>query len=94
MQSRRSRLPVVEDVAPFSAVSLRAGAALAVAGGDPPSLATPLVLVGPEGGWEVEEVRVGLPTVGLGPSVLRTETAALAAGTLLIALRAGVVSPR
>jgi 16S rRNA (uracil1498-N3)-methyltransferase len=94
MQSRRARLPVVEEVASFAAISLRSGAAMAVGGGDPPSLATPLVLVGPEGGWEVEEVDAGLPTVGLGPSVLRTETAAVAAGTLLVALRAGLVSPR
>ena len=94
MQSRRARLPVVEEVAPFSIVARRTGAAVAVAGGEPPSLASPLVLVGPEGGWDDEELGAGLPTVGLGPGVLRTETAAVAAGTLLVALRAGLVSPR
>ncbi len=94
MQSRRARLPVVEEVASFSDVVGRAGAALAVAGGDPPSLATPLVLVGPEGGWEPDELAAGAPTVGLGPGVLRTETAAVASGSLLVALRAGLVMPR
>jgi 16S rRNA (uracil1498-N3)-methyltransferase len=94
MQSRRARLPVVEEVAPFPALAGRPGAALAVAGGDPPSLTTPLVLVGPEGGWDADEMGAGLPVVGLGPGILRTETAAVAAGTLLVALRAGLVSPR
>ena len=94
MQSRRARLPVVEDAVPFSEVIGRAGAAMAVAGGDPPSLVTPLILVGPEGGWETDELAAGAATVGLGTGVLRTETAAAAAGTLLVALRAGLVMPR
>ena len=93
MQSRRARLPVVEQVASFPEVAGRAGAALAVHGGGAPSPATMLVLVGPEGGWAVEELTAGLPTVGLGPGVLRTETAAMAAATLLVALRAGLVAP-
>ena len=33
------------------------------------------------------------PGVGLGPTVLRAETAAVVAGTLLCALRGGVVLP-
>jgi 16S rRNA (uracil1498-N3)-methyltransferase len=94
MQSRRARLPVVEDVASFPDVSRRTGAALAAVGGDPPSLATPLILIGPEGGWEAAELAAAVPTVGLGPGILRTETAAVAAGALLVALRAGLVSPR
>jgi len=39
--------------------------------------------VGPEGGWGPEELASGLPTVALGPGVLRVETAAVAAGVLL-----------
>jgi len=93
MQSRRAWLPVVEDPLPFAAAAARPGAALAVAGGDPPSLARPVVLVGPEGGWDTDELGAGLPTIGLGPHVLRTETAAVVAGTLLVALRAGLVAP-
>jgi 16S rRNA (uracil1498-N3)-methyltransferase len=93
MQSRRAWLPVVDGVTPFAAVAAEAGAALAHPGGEPPSLDRPVLLVGPEGGWEATELAAGLPVVGLGPSVLRAETAAVVAGALLCALRAGVVSP-
>ena len=68
--------------------------ALAVQGGAPLTLATPIVLVGPEGGWSEEEL-AAVPDarhVGLGPNVLRAETAAMAAGVLLVALRAGLVT--
>ncbi len=53
------------------------------------------MLVGPEGGWSEEEL-VAVPVahrVGLGPNVLRAETAALAAGVILAALRGGLVAP-
>ena len=93
MQSRRAWLPAVEGPSTFADAAARPGAALAVAGGDPPSLARPVVLVGPEGGWDADELGAGLPTVGLGPHVLRTETAAVAAATLLVALRCGLLSP-
>ncbi len=62
-------------------------------GGAPPGLDRPVVAVGPEGGWDDEE-RARFPGgVGLGPTVLRAETAAVAAGTLLCALRSGLVGP-
>lgn len=94
MQSRRAWLPVVDEPVPFSVAATWPGVALAVAGGDPPSLALPVVLVGPEGGWDPSvELGAGLPTVGLGPNVLRTETAAVVAGTLLVALRSGLLAP-
>lgn len=89
MQARRARLPVVEDVATFAEVARRPGALLAEPGGRPLAPGDALVLVGPEGGWAPEELAVGLPTVGLGPTVLRAETAAVAAGVLLAALRPG-----
>ena len=66
--------------------------ALAQLGGDSPALAAPAVAVGPEGGWEASEV-AGRPLVGLGPHVLRADTAAVASGLLLCALREGVVGP-
>lgn len=48
------------------------------------------VLVGPEGGWEADELRAmqarGIQAVGLGPRVLRTETAGLAALAAIQAL--------
>jgi 16S rRNA (uracil1498-N3)-methyltransferase len=95
MQSRRLRLPVVERVrtlAELGSSSEPGLVALAVPGGDPPTLLHPTVLVGPEGGWTPEEERDARATVGLGPSVLRTETAAVVAASLLSALRAGLLS--
>ena len=92
VQSRRVWLPVVGTVARFETVAAERGACVAHPGGGPPSLHRPVLLVGPEGGWDEAELAVAGPaTVGLGPSVLRTETAAVVAGTLLCALRAGIV---
>jgi 16S rRNA (uracil1498-N3)-methyltransferase len=90
MQSRQVWLPVVEEVQPFASVAAP-DAAVAQQGGDPPSLARPFILVGPEGGWDDAELALGLPVVTLGPTVLRSETAAMAAGVLLCGLRAGVI---
>jgi 16S rRNA U1498 N3-methylase RsmE len=53
-----------------------------------------VLLVGPEGGWAPEERALGAPLVGLGEHVLRAETAAVTAGVLLAALRAGFVTRR
>jgi 16S rRNA (uracil1498-N3)-methyltransferase len=103
MQSRQVWLPIVNDVQPFSSFSSFSsfsgagaagpGVAMAERGGDPPSLAFPTVLVGPEGGWDESELASGLAHVALGPTVLRAETAAVAAGLLLCALRSGIVHP-
>lgn len=93
MQSRRVWLPVVGGVTPFEAMAAEPGAALAHPGAGPPALDHPAVLVGPEGGWDDAELAAAPALVGLGPSVLRTETAALVAGALLCALRAGVITP-
>ncbi len=92
MQSQRLHLPQVSPVYDLPEAASLPGAVLAHPGGDPPSLATTVVLVGPEGGWSDEELAMGLPRVGLGPGVLRAETAAMAAGTLLGALRHGMVA--
>lgn len=93
MQCRRAWLPVLDDVARFDAVSSLPGAALADVGGAPPSLERPTILIGPEGGWSDEERDRGIPAVGLGNHVLRAETAAITAASLLGALRLGLVSP-
>ena len=93
VQSRRAWLPTVDPVTPFAAVAGEPGAALAHPGGGPPSLDRTVLLIGPEGGWDEDELATGLPRVGLGPAVVRTETAAVVAGALLCALRAGVVRP-
>jgi 16S rRNA (uracil1498-N3)-methyltransferase len=87
MQCRRSRLPLVEPLCRFDDVAGRPGAALATVGGGEPALDHPVVLVGPEGGWSPEELATPLPRVGLAPYVLRSETAAIVAGALLVALR-------
>lgn len=47
------------------------------------------VAIGPEGGWEPGEWDESRVRVGLGPTVLRAETAAVAAATLLAAARGG-----
>lgn len=103
MQSRGLWLPSIEGVAGFEEALALPGAVLAEPGASSEavpesgsvSLAAPTVLVGPEGGWSDGERDVaGGRRVSLGASVLRTETAAVAAGVLLTALRAGVVMPR
>ena len=52
-----------------------------------PALSSVLVAVGPEGGWQEEEVeravRTGFLAVGMGPRTLRTETAGPAALSVL-----------
>jgi 16S rRNA (uracil1498-N3)-methyltransferase len=96
MQSRRVWLPEVQTAQPFASLvsALPAGkAALAHPEGGLPTLAHPTILVGPEGGFSDDELSCGLPTTDLGPGILRAETAAMAAGLLLCALRAGVVAP-
>jgi len=94
-QSRNPWLPElvgVLDLADLAAAVAPAPLALAHPGGDPPSVAMPALAVGPEGGWDDSELAPGgYPVVGLGPQILRAETAAVAAGLLLCALRNGLV---
>jgi 16S rRNA (uracil1498-N3)-methyltransferase len=97
MQSRRRWLPAVEPLQPFAPLAGGAGVALADGGADagPPDPGRwPVVLVGPEGGWSDAERAAGTGRfVRFGPNVLRAETAAVAAGAVLVALRSGVVRP-
>ena len=92
-QSRRTWLPVVEAVTPLERLADLVGVvpALAVPGGGPLSLDRPLVAVGPEGGWDDAELALFEEGVGLGPTVLRSETAALLAAGLLSGLRSNLV---
>lgn len=90
MQSRRAWLPTVEPLAAFDDVATRPGAALAERGGSPPTLATPTLLIGPEGGWSDAERAANARTIGLGSTVLRAETAAIAGGVLLCGLRSAL----
>lgn len=91
-QSRRAFLPDISGPRPFAEVASGPGVALAQPGGGPPTPDHRTILIGPEGGWSPAELGVGLRTVGLGPLVLRVETAAMAATTLLVALRSQQVS--
>jgi 16S rRNA (uracil1498-N3)-methyltransferase len=94
-QCRRVWLPEVTGVRPVAdLVRSEDRMALAQLGGEPPGAGTTVLAVGPEGGWSPEELALGLPTVGLGPWVLRAETAAVAAGSIMAALRAGTVVGR
>lgn len=90
-QSRRLWLPAVEGPRGVAELWAWPGVAVADGGGGPLDPGTTTVIVGPEGGWAGTECPAGVPRLGLGPSVLRTETAAIAAGVLLTARRAGVV---
>jgi 16S rRNA (uracil1498-N3)-methyltransferase len=92
MQSRRCTVPRIEGpVRPSGLVG--PGTVVAEPGGGPLGADATCVLIGPEGGWAPTE-RDGLgPPIGLGPTILRTETAAVVAGSLLAALRSGLVGP-
>jgi len=98
MQARLTRLPrlsgpvTAAQVAQVAGGPAQAWAAAEPGGAHAPDLAHPRVLIGPEGGWAEGELPAGLARVGLGPTVLRTETAAVAAATVLVLLRAGLLS--
>lgn len=94
-QCRRARLPDVADLAPLASLDGHPGLVVADrAGASPSGLAVPpggelLVVVGPEGGLAPAEVERLRPwaRLNLGAHVLRAETAALAAGAVLGAVR-------
>jgi 16S rRNA (uracil1498-N3)-methyltransferase len=86
MQSRRLWLPTV--IGPVTPEQL-AGPTVALAEpeGEPLSLDTSTVLIGPEGGWTEAELSRHARHARLGSSILRVETAALVAAVQLSALR-------
>ena len=92
MQSRRARLPVVDDVVDLGALVGTPGLVVADRDGNPvaalgaPGPAGWTVLVGPEGGLAPEELAslAGVPTLGLGPHVLRAATAPVAAAAVVL----------
>ena len=91
MQSRRCRLPEIVPPAPAMPVLGEADVAVAHMDGGPVSLDQPTIVIGPEGGWSVDELGAARHRVALGPHVLRAETAAIVAGALLGAQRLAVV---
>ena len=90
-QCRRARLPEIADPAPLSGLAGHPGLVVAEWGGGPAAaVANPpggelLVVVGPEGGLTDRELASLRPwaRLGLGPHVLRAETAALAAAAVV-----------
>jgi 16S rRNA (uracil1498-N3)-methyltransferase len=92
MQCRRTWLPAVGAVVDFAEAAALPGAAMADREGEPPSLARPVVLVGPEGGWSDSERGAKLPHVRLAGHILRAETASITICSILGALRERLVS--
>lgn len=86
MQSRRVWLPTISGPVQVSDVAT-ASSALADPDGGALSLDTPMVLIGPEGGWSPAELDQPARHVCLGSTILRVETAALVAAAQLSALR-------
>lgn len=99
MQSRRVRLPELSGVS--SVLEMTADSqggcgdaiVLGEPGGRPARLDDRVVLVGPEGGWSPAELGSGPESISLSPQVLRAETAAIVAGSLIAQLRAELVVP-
>lgn len=84
-QSRSVWLPEVSG--PRSVGELLPGAAAAEPGGRPLGVTDHVVAIGPEGGWSPDELRRAGSTVSLGDTVLRVETACLAAASRMVAMR-------
>ena len=100
MQSRRVWLPSVSGLVTLADALAMPGAAVADPAASPatqgavpaspatPNLASPvLIVVGPEGGFDDDEIPANVARVSLGDTILRAETATLVAATLLAARR-------
>ncbi len=89
MQSRRVRLPIIDDLTSLAALVADHGeVVLADPDGDPLGPADRFVVIGPEGGWAPTE-RSGRRLVSLPGGVLRAETAALTAAVIMALHRDG-----
>lgn len=89
MQSHRVRLPELTAVVPALEWLAQPGVAGAHFGAPEIGVASRSVAIGPEGGWAPSEVGAIVESVSLGDTVLRAETAAIAAGVLLCAAARG-----
>jgi 16S rRNA (uracil1498-N3)-methyltransferase len=94
-QCRRARVPEVDGVQPVTELSGRPGLVLADPGGDgaarlpDPAGGAWLLVVGPEGGFDPDEVAsLDASRLCLGPFVLRAETAAITGAAVLATRRA------
>jgi 16S rRNA (uracil1498-N3)-methyltransferase len=85
LQSRRVWLPVIDG--PFPATAVLPTAAAAEPGGRAVAPDDTTIAVGPEGGWSEAESKLAAGHVSLGSNVLRVETAAVVAVTLMVQCR-------
>lgn len=83
LQARRVWLP--ELAGPVPALDVLATAVVAEPGGRPLGPEDATVAIGPEGGWSAAEVAAAAGQVSLGPNVLRVETAAVVATSMMVA---------
>ena len=81
-QSRGVWLPSVTG--PVAAAEILPTAVAAEPGAEPLAGATTTVAIGPEGGWSRAELELAGSTAAIGPTVLRVETAAIAAACRLV----------
>ena len=84
MQSRRTWLPSIHSITALADVLAMPGCAIAEPGGVEISREHRIVVIGPEGGFAPDELTSQVPTVSLGESILRAETAAIVAGALMV----------
>lgn len=84
MQSRRTFLPRIEFTG-FERMLEQNGMAIAEVGGrDPIDDAVHGILIGPEGGFDRDELDYAVPKIGLSRNILRVETAAIVAASMLV----------
>lgn len=88
MQSRRVFLPIVTGPHALADVLSQPHSAVADPAGSGDLSGVHCIVIGPEGGFDPEEVGANAQCVSLGESILRAETAAIVAGTLMVAHRA------
>lgn len=89
MQSHRVRLPELELLRPAQEWIASSDVVIAHFGGRDLAPTDRSIAIGPEGGWSPGELAsAATRTVSLGETVLRSETAAIAAATLVLALSA------
>jgi 16S rRNA (uracil1498-N3)-methyltransferase len=81
-QSRRVWRVAID--APVEATTVLAGFVVAEPGARRLESTDRSVAIGPEGGWSPDELEIARERVSLGPNILRTETAAVAATALCV----------
>jgi len=88
MQSRRLYVPRVVGPVTLAELLKRPDVAVADPVGTTDVAAVHTIVIGPEGGFDPDEYTTDTPCVSLGASILRAETAAIVAATLMVAHRA------